>query len=70
MLLDWCMWGLREKGMEGIGVREMGSLESPGGLFPGRIGSTSTEQGLRSYRWLYLTEPLYLTFYNFFDLFF
>jgi hypothetical protein len=44
--MDWWVRGLREKGMEGIGVREMGSPESPGGLFPGRIGSTATEQGL------------------------
>jgi hypothetical protein len=42
----WCVQGLRAKGMEGIGVREMGSPESPSGLFPGRIGSTATEQGL------------------------
>jgi hypothetical protein len=33
--------------MEGIGVREMGSPESLGGLFPRRIGSIATKQGLK-----------------------
>jgi hypothetical protein len=47
MLLDWCVRGLQGRGVEGIGVREMDSPESPGGLLPGRIGSTATEQGLR-----------------------
>jgi hypothetical protein len=32
--------------MEGIGVREMGSPGSPGWLFPRRIATTATEQGL------------------------
>jgi hypothetical protein len=72
--IDWCVQGLRAKGMEGIGVREMGSPESLSGLFPGRIGSTATEQGLNFFSSAHpvflFCFPFLFLFFHFFRLFF